>query len=151
MENEFNRNRGHACDSQEWFFKILGDPAYKHAWEERKEITMNEAQKDLSPIGPGYEFSTGCWIDSRWGHYGSARLVQIAIDLGWDDPDAGYFAERYFDNSYEMSADESEQVYAASEDAELWLNEVIAKPGYLFGWSDGEFFLMPYEWWTEEE
>lgn len=93
------------------------------------------------------ELSTGCWIDDRWGHYSSARLIQIAADLGWDDEDAIYLASVYFDHNNEMTADESQQVYDAATDAEDWLNENIAKPGFMMSWKDGEFFYMNDSWW----
>lgn len=40
--NEYQRARGYPCDSQEWFFKILGEPKYKHIWApaKQKEETM---------------------------------------------------------------------------------------------------------------
>lgn len=44
--NEYERKRGHPCDSEEWFFKILGAPEYKHIWapnsiEEKEEKDVN--------------------------------------------------------------------------------------------------------------
>lgn len=110
-----------------------------------EDYLRDEAQSDLQPA-TRYELSTGCWIDSRWGHYGSARLIQITVDLGWDDQDAENFAAIYLVDG-DIDVDRVEQVYAAADDAKIWLNENIAKPGFSFGWSDGEFFLMNDSWW----
>jgi hypothetical protein len=127
-----------------------------------EDYLRDEAQKDLNPCGVNakyhsdcsygihYEPSTGCWIDDRWGHYAPARLIQIAVDLGWQDQDAAELADCYMDHKG-MDADKAERTFWASEDAEDWLNENVAREGYMFGWSDGEFFLMPIEWWSEED
>lgn len=40
--NDYERNRGHPCDSEEWFFKILGAPEYRYAWCAKKEVDTME-------------------------------------------------------------------------------------------------------------
>jgi hypothetical protein len=102
-----------------------------------------EAINDLNRV-QAYEPSTGCWIDDRWGHYGAARLIQITIDLGWDDEEAEDLAAEYF-RGEEFPSDID--IWDVAYDAETWLNENIANPGFSFGWADGEFFLMNDEWW----
>ena len=108
------------------------------------------------------EPSTGCWIDGRWGHYGISRLVSIAQDLGMEISDLDESALWAYNNNEEEFQDEATgEFYSASDwllmqgglcdEAEDWLNENVAQPGYMFGWSEGEFFLMPYSWWGDED
>lgn len=113
-----------------------------------EDYLRDEAQEDLKKK-LNLEPSTGCWIDDRWGHYGSARLIQIAVDLGWNDEDAAELAASYMSDE-EVDSDIVEQVHYAAEDAQDWLNDNVAKPGYYFGWTDGEFFLMHETWWVKE-
>lgn len=41
--NEWEKARGHPCDSEEWFFKMLGTQEYKFAWEKKpKEDPLDE-------------------------------------------------------------------------------------------------------------
>lgn len=105
--------------------------------------------------------STGCWIDGHWGHYASARLVQIAVSLGWDDRAAFRAAEAYLVETYlvdkapEVAVVDGvevtlpEYVYGSADDAENWINDNVVPEGFHAGWSDGEFFMMPTEWWQE--
>lgn len=128
-----------------------------------EDYLRDQAQSDLlTPIGLGYEFSTGCWIDGHWGHYGVSRLVEIAQDLGMEISGLDESALWAYKNSEEQFQDEITGEYHSSsewmlmqgglaDEAEDWLNENIAKPGFSFGWNDGEFFLMDYQWWSEEE
>lgn len=39
--NEYQINRGYPCDSQEWFFKMLGAPEFKHVWAPKKRVHMS--------------------------------------------------------------------------------------------------------------
>jgi hypothetical protein len=109
-----------------------------------------------------YEPATGCWIDDRWGHYGVARLVDIAQDYGFEISDLDESAlwayrnnERFFQDEvtgeHHESSDWMLMQGGLADEAEDWLNDNIAKPGYVFGWNDGEFFLMHHTWWSEEE
>lgn len=111
----------------------------------------------LTSIGPDYEFSTGCWIDGNWGHYGVARLISIVQDLGMEISDLDESALVAYNNWDEEFQDEVtgeyhssyEWLFSLGDEAEDWLNENIAKPGYLFGWFESELFYMPYSWWDE--
>lgn len=110
-----------------------------------------------------YEPATGCWIDGHWGHYGSVRLVEIAQDYGFEISDLDDVAlATYRDWSKEDFLDEQTGEYHSSSDwilmqggladeAEDWLNDNVARPGFSFGWNDGEFFYMDYHWWSEED
>lgn len=162
----------------DWYYSNVGfNSDYCGRNPLKGELTMNnatdedylrdEAQKDMeankltTPIGPGYEFSTGCWIDENWGHYGVARLVDIAQDLGMEisglDESAVW---AYRNNEDEFQDEQTGEYHNASDwlfmqgglgdEAEEWLNDNIAKPGFYFGWYEGGFFLMPTEWWNEE-
>ena len=92
--------------------------------------------------------NAGCWVDGSWGHYGPARLIQIALGHGWKDEDAQFLQEIYFGSNgmYE----DCERIYDAADDAERWLNENVAPEDYSFGWYDGEFFLWNNEDWEAE-
>lgn len=109
-----------------------------------------------------FQPSTGCWIDGHWGHYGISRLVEIAQDHGMEISDLDESALWAYINNEEEFQDEVSGEYHNSSDwllmqgglgdeAEEWLNDNIAQPGYSFGWMDGEFFLMNHDWWGEEK
>jgi len=126
-----------------------------------EDYLRDEAQRDLiKPISDKHEFSTGCWIDGHWGHYGVARLVDIAQDLGMEISSLDESAVWAYRNNEERFQDEQTGEYhdasewlfsqgGLGDEAEEWLNENIAKPGFSFGWSDGEFFLMDNSWWED--
>lgn len=42
--NEYDRKRGHPCDSEEWFFKMLGNPDYYFTW--KAPVKENETKLD---------------------------------------------------------------------------------------------------------
>lgn len=83
---------------------------------------------------------SGCWIDGHWGQYAVERLLSIAKDLGW-----GY------DIRADIEINGEDAIFDLADEAEAWLNEEIAPEGHQFGWSSGEFFLMPHEWWMEQD
>ncbi len=133
-----------------------------------EDYLRQEAQNDLRGGGSytngagefvKYEPATGCWIDGHWGHYGIARLVDIAQDNGFEISDLDESAVWAYRNNIENFYDEQtgefhnafEWTLAVSEDAEEWLNEHIARPGFYFGWHDGEFFYMATGWWSEDD
>lgn len=102
----------------------------------------------------------GVYIDGHWGQYGSARLVQMAHEMGWVDS----VPIRLNDLSEERSSLEVaqsmltftglddptgqifEQILWAADDAEAWLNEHRRPEGSYWSWEDGEFGL-----WAEED
>lgn len=100
------------------------------------------------PIIKAQENQAGCWIDGHWGHYGLARLIEIANNHGYEK-DASMAAD-YLYNGFEPEDDRFEWIHEASEEAESWMNENIAPEGYCFGWYDGEFFLWSIEMWNED-
>lgn len=129
-----------------------------------EDYLREEAQKDitdrkiLTPIGPGYSFSTGCWIDSHWGHYGVARLVDIAQDMGMEISGLDESALWAYRNNEEEFQDEvTGERHNASEwmlmqggladEAEDWLDINLAEEDFRFGWYEGEFFYMHKSWW----
>ncbi len=136
-----------------------------------EDYLRQEAQNDMRGGGTytdgagdvvTYEPATGCWIDGHWGHYGAARLVEIAQDYGFEISDLDEAAlEGYRDWDKESFLDEATGEYhnasewilmqgGLADEAEEWLNDNVARPGFAFGWSDGEFFYMDYLWWSEE-
>lgn len=44
--NDWDKARGHPCDSEEWFFKMLGAPEFKFAW---KALEKKESDADIPP------------------------------------------------------------------------------------------------------
>lgn len=109
-----------------------------------------------------FQPSTGCWIDGHWGHYGPARLVEIAQDYGFEISDLDEKAmESYRDWDQENFLDEATGEYhnasewilmqgGLADEAEDWLNENVAQPGFYMSWMDGEFFYMNNEWWGDD-
>lgn len=101
----------------------------------------------------GQEVETGCYVDGHWGQYGTARVVEIATDLGWDSPSDLELASRHMASSGpsmepDITPDEFESLDGASDDAEVYLNS-ITPAGYSWGWSGGELFLWPDHAWAE--
>lgn len=126
-----------------------------------EDYLREEAQMDIKNnpcIGIKSEVSTGCWIDGHWGIYGLTRLIEIASnEYGFviSDDDA-VALDVYRNGGDEFELDEelhyaSEWVMDLSDDAEQWLNDTVARPGYSFGWHSGEFFYQPISWWAEED
>ena len=106
----------------------------------------------------------GCWIDGHWGQYGVARMVDIAVSLGYGDPadpkctDSDIYTKHYAQwhldsmgpsNSLGLDDDMHEQLMWSADRVEQWLNENVAPEGFSFGWHDGEFFLWSTESWEE--
>src|SRR5438309_343663 len=96
----------------------------------------------------------GCLFDGRFGHdFTLARVVSLAADhgLALADEDRGR-TSRVLGASFsesELTEDEWEPFVDLGLSAEEHLNS-IAPEGHHFGFSEGDFFLMPDEWWEEE-
>ncbi len=97
--------------------------------------------------------NAGCWIEGNWGHYGSARLIQLAVGLGFGNMETRAVADRYMANEPLLDENgedlEFEYIMDLADEAEVWMNEAIAPTGYSFGWHDGEFFLWSDQDWEE--
>lgn len=122
-----------------------------------EDYLRNEAQKDMASETK-WELATGCWIDDRWGQYGITRLIQIAQDYGFvldDCEQAAVYAYRKDQTTFKHCGLESYvddwllNQGGIADTAEEWMNENVAKDGFSFGWSNGEFFYMNTEWWEE--
>lgn len=108
--------------------------------------------------------AAGCWIEGHWGHYGVARMIAIAADLGYTDPatdppfaqpDIVDIARRKLaamgpSTADDITDDEEEMLLWTVDDVEAWMNEHVAPEGFSFGWNDGEWFLWATETWEEE-
>jgi hypothetical protein len=102
--------------------------------------------------------SRGCWLESCRGWRAMSALVFVAHEYGmtltFDDLD---ILAAYEAGQEEITLDG--QVYIVPElvsgqgeladQAEDWLNDHVASDGYSFGWSDGEFFYQPSDWWED--
>lgn len=98
---------------------------------------MGDYQPELEP---------GCYVDGHWGRYGTGRVIELAVDFGWDDEEA----RELLYHAPTSPPDFDDASYDISQDAELWLNENVAPEGFSFGWYDGEFFLWSDEEWENE-
>lgn len=87
----------------------------------------------------------GCYVDGHWGRYGTGRVIELAEEFGWDDPEALDFLLR----TKESPPDFTDESYELSQAAEDWLNENVAPEGFSFGWYDGEFFLWSAQDWED--
>lgn len=90
--------------------------------------------------------SNGCYVESWWGQYAGAHMVERAAEFGYSDPAALDLAKRHLasmsPNGREpLSIDELDALEDCVDGAEAWLNENAAPDGSSFGWVDGEFFL----------
>lgn len=99
------------------------------------------------------EADAGCFIEGSWGHYGMARLIQIAGDNDYGKGSYAHqnhikLANKYMRLSHIFTEDEMDHLVAAADEAEQFMNE-CAPEGYSFGWHDGEFFLWSDEDWQE--
>jgi hypothetical protein len=119
---------------------------------------------DLPVVVAGEEWRTGCYVDGWWGQYASDRLVSIACSLSWGD-DAGPELRRVIDYSLSRAA----HLHAAPEPAPEvlewyadWIGDIDDAcldylncliygdvPMFMFGWSDGELFLLHLADWEE--
>lgn len=88
----------------------------------------------------------GCWIDGHYGHYGPARLIEIAHNFGYEKD--GAMCQEYLYG--DASSLKCEFIVEASDDAEAWMNANVAPTGFSFGWHDGEWFLWSDEEWSLE-
>lgn len=101
----------------------------------------------------------GCLIDGHWGIYALTRLIEIAQGMGFEISDNderaidAYKAGRPFfesaDPRMQEEYDASYWVVDLAREAQDWMNDNLADPGFTFDWLDGEFFYQSDEWWRE--
>jgi len=91
----------------------------------------------------------GCYIDGHWGHYGVAKMIDMAADLGYDDQEIITLARNKLNSTHfiNFSVDDEQMLNDAADEVEAWLNEHVAEDGYSFGWHDGEFFYWANSEW----
>lgn len=117
---------------------------------------MNERLTEM-----GLEPSTGCWIDGHWGWKGVSRLIEIAEDYGFQLFEDDMIALLTFNQGDEEFYDMDGTLCFASDwilgqggigdDAEAFLNQTVARPGFMFAWMNGEFFYMNEDWFCDED
>lgn len=96
----------------------------------------------------------GCYVDGTWGHYTTARMIEIARTFGYADAADIDLAERKLaammpSMAPQLSLDDEEKLSDAADRTEQWFNDNVAPDGYYFGWYEGEFFLQNEEWWQQ--
>lgn len=118
---------------------------------------MNHMQTNVIPrLTPA---DAGCWLDGSAGWRANVRVVQIAESFGFavssdDRPILEAFI--YGITSIRLhgaTIDVNDVILSQGgivDRAEQWLNENIAPRNHHFGWLDGEFLLMPHEWWQQD-
>lgn len=94
--------------------------------------------------------TAGCYVDSTWGQYGPARMIQRATEFGYTNHEAEDLASRKLAEGQYLSNDEHWKLIRHATTAEDWLNDNVAPDDYYFGWSKGEFVLQSSEWWDED-
>ena len=93
------------------------------------------------PTTNGHAVEVGLVLDGHYGWHNHARMIAEAVGLGYEVSDADQaIIDRY--DSGDQQDDDFEIVHDLMDDAERWLNE-HTDDGYLWHWSDGEFFLSP--------
>jgi hypothetical protein len=97
----------------------------------------------------------GCYVDSHWGQYAIAHMIERATEFGYHDEALEDIANRHLasigpSDSEPITDDEHEAMMDGADEVEQWLNENIAPEGYSFGWWEGEFFLWPDSQWEDE-
>ena len=111
--------------------------------------------RDMWGVDAGcYVVRVGWWLDGWWGQYATARLVQIASELGRTNEEDANLAERHLacmgsSDAPEIGIDEFNLLVQAADNAEAWMDANIAPEGYCFGWFYGEFYLWNDEDWEE--
>jgi hypothetical protein len=111
--------------------------------EEPDRITPEEADS-----------MTGCVFDeANHGHYIGRSVVELALNRGWHDEDEATI--RDLADRYEMSWSDDSYPFEVwndiVDDAEEWLNTVIAPDGYSYGFHEGSFFFQHDYWFCEGE
>lgn len=96
----------------------------------------------------------GCWIDGHWGQYGVARMIEIAAEHGYVNPDIAQLANaKMFECAHPgaclLTDSEDETLEDVCDSVVDWLNENVTPEGCSFNWFEGEFFLNSHEDWLE--
>ena len=98
----------------------------------------------------GHPYYVGCVIDGHTGWRGIAEVCEIALNLGWkpkgqrEPRRLRYLLKRYVTNeATERMTDALIGQGGYADEAEAWLND-NTEEGFVWHWSDGEFFLSPY-------
>lgn len=116
---------------------------------------MNDPEiEPARPLIKAEPKDAGCYVDSHWGQYATAHMIERATEFGFTNPELEDIAARHLasigpSDAPGITDDEHEILSGASDEAENWLNENAAPDGYSFGWWEGEFYLWPTETWAE--
>lgn len=101
------------------------------------------------PIVNGHNAEVGCYAEGSRGWYAGERVIDVAIDFGWElDAEAEAAVERYYhgEDRFDNDSDDLVEVVAGQggivDEAEEWLNDHTSE-GFLWHWHEGEFFLSP--------
>lgn len=97
-----------------------------------------------------YTGDVGCLIhDRQTVESANIELIQLAQSYGFqfhfpvqDQATIDDVQRGEADPASEAFANACEALYEIANDAEAYLNEHVAQPGYRFGWEDGEFYYQ---------
>lgn len=94
---------------------------------------------DMTNIQPG------CYVDGHHGHYGIARMIEVAVDIGYPiaEDDAQLVAD-YDAHNADDGYDFDGLVWIADR-ATDWLNDNARLDGHYWEWNDGEFGLYEFD------
>lgn len=86
------------------------------------------------------------YVESWWGQYAGAHMIERASEFGYSDERALTLAARHLasmspSGAPQLCNDEFDELAELVERAEEWLNDNAAPAGHHFEWIDGEFFL----------
>jgi len=126
---------------------------------EREHAKANKHRMTLEVA----EQQRGCWVEGSRGWTAPGVMINKAADWGFplDDNDralvdhylAGEATHLTLPDGEHVDADDLRECVAGrgelSDRATDWLNEHVAPEGWTFGWSGGEFFLLPESEWDE--
>lgn len=88
------------------------------------------------------EANTGVWVDSYAGQFAVDEMILAASSFGFEIPEtiSEAILQRglYWDSNLDI---DTNLLYEIADEAEMFLNELVADKPLLFGWSDGDFWL----------
>lgn len=120
----------------------------------RSVHTNGEVKRDMTDIIKASPADAGCYVDGRWGQYGTAHMIERAQEFGYSESEVIELAARHLasmgpSTSEGLTTDEYWLLADLGNNVEAWLNENVAPEGYSFGWYEGEFYLWADSQWED--
>jgi hypothetical protein len=139
---------------------------------EAEDAALRYVAEAKAPSDDRTSPAPGVYVASGWGHYGTARALQVSREMGWAPSDAAvvdaqvltYLSDAEIGltreeaqearelgllphiDTLDETSDVFEDLVGMLDDAETWLNERPPSPGdcpcTFWGWKDGDWGLM---------